>query len=282
MEKILVPTDFSNNSKSGLRFAIRLAARNKSPLVFVHTTQIERPLKEINEADYEAHKQQEIEKLRDKLQRFITGVYRALKQDEGEYSCEIVEGIKADISLIDYCKKHQDIGFIVISTRGASFLNKVLGTNTGNLITKSPIPVIAVPKDYRSKPLRNILYSTDLENLEKEFDTVLKFAKPRGLSVEVLHFSTPSTLENEGELEKLDVKAGYPVKVLKKKADINKSMINKLQEQIEKTKPSMVALFTNQERTFFEKLFLSSMAEELSFKSQVPLLVFNKQVNFKS
>lgn len=282
MEKILVPTDFSNNSKSGLRFAIRLAARNKSTLVFVHTTQTKRELKEADEAEFEKHKQEQIEKKRDKLQRFIQGVYRSLKMDEGEYTCEIIEGIKADVSLIDYCKKYSDIAFIVISTRGASFVNKVLGTNTGNLITKSPVPVIAVPKDYRSKPLRNVLYSTDLENLQREFDTVLEFAKPRGLSVEVLHFATPSSLDHQNELNNLELTAGYPVKIWKEKADINHSMIHNLQLQIDKIKPSMVALFTNQQRTFFEKLFLSSMAEALSFKSQVPLLVFNKQVNFKN
>lgn len=282
MKKIVVPTDFSDNSKAGLRFAIRLSARNKSPLTFVHVAQIERPIKEIDKSDYEAHKQKEIEKLQNKLQRFVSASYRSLKMDEGEHTCEIIEGVKTDVCLIDYCKKHQQtVAFIVISTRGASFLNKVLGTNTGNLITKSPVPIIAVPKDYRSKPLRKVLYSTDLENLQKEFDTVLEFAKPRGLSVEVLHFSTPSTLANENDLTKLELTAGYPVKIWKVKADISHSMINNLRVQIDKTKPSMVALFTNQERTFFEKLFLSSMAEELSFKSQVPLLVFNKQVNFK-
>src|SRR5690606_23944775 len=115
MEKILVPTDFSNNSKSGLRFAMRLAARNKSPLIFVHTTQIKRELKEADEAEYERHKTEQIEKIREKLQRFVSGVYRALKLEEGEYTCEVVEGIKADISLIDYCKKHNDIAFIVRS-----------------------------------------------------------------------------------------------------------------------------------------------------------------------
>lgn len=281
MQKILVPTDFSNNSKSGLRFAIRLAARNKAPLVFIHVTQIPRPIEEKNGAEFEAHKTEQLQATKMKLERFISGIYRSLKLDGGEYGCEVIEGLKADVCLLDYCKTHSDIGFIAISTRGASYLNKVLGTNTGNLITKSPVPVIAVPRDYRAKPLRNVLYSTDLENLDKEFDTILNFAKPKGLSVEVLHFSTPSTFNKENDLEKLELKAGYPVKIWKVKPDINNSMINNLQEQIEKTKPSLVALFTNQQRTFFEKMFLSSMAEALSFKAQVPLLVFNKQTNYK-
>jgi hypothetical protein len=38
-------------------------------------------------------------------------------------------------------------------------------------------------------------------------------------------------------------------------------------------KPSVLIMFTNQQRTFFQKLFLSSKAEELSFQAKVPLLV---------
>src|SRR5690606_13245290 len=156
--------------------------------------------------------------------------------------------------------------------------NKILGTNTGNLITKSPIPVIAIPKDYRNKPLHNVLYATDLENLNEEFQRVLDFAKPRGLSIELLHFSSPSTLDLEKNLKRdeLESKTGYPLTIRMVKNDITYPMSKNLQQQIEKIKPSIVVLFTNQNRNFYERLFLSSMSEGLSFKSQTPLLVFKK------
>jgi nucleotide-binding universal stress UspA family protein len=274
MEAILVPTDFSDNSKPGLRFAIRLAARNKAKLVFVNIFQAKRPYL----GDSEALKKEHIDKAQLKLEAFIRKIYHTLKVEPGEYSCEILEGFKADISLLDYCKKHSNIKLIIISTRGGSFVNKILGTNTGNLITKSPIPVIAIPKDYRNKPLNNVLYATDLENLDQEFQRVLDFAKPRGLSVELLHFSSPLTQDLEKNLhkEELEIKAGYPLKVRIEKYNINHPMSKNLQQQIEKIKPSLVILFTNQNRTFYEKLFLSSMSEGLSFKSQTPLLIFKK------
>lgn len=280
METILVPTDFSDNSKPGLRFAIRLAARNKSRLIFINVHSTKRPLviDTDNKMNFEEVKQNEIDKIKLKLESFVRKIYQSLKLEPGVYSCEVIEGIKADITLIDYCKSHSDIKYIVISTRGASFLNKVLGTNTGNLITKSPVPVIAVPKDYRYRPLRNILYATDLENLNAEFQHVLDFAKPRGLSVELIHFSTPSTkdLEDNLNINELELKAGYPLTIRIDKNDENHPMIRNLQLNIEKIQPSMVVLFTDQQRKLFEKIFLSSMAEGLSFKIQTPLLVFKK------
>ena len=40
MKKILVPTDFSANSRAGVRFAIHWATQQKLDLVFVHVLNI--------------------------------------------------------------------------------------------------------------------------------------------------------------------------------------------------------------------------------------------------
>ena len=68
----------------------------------------------------------------------------------------------------------------------------------------------------------------------------------------------------------------YGLKIHFEKNDAVKSLIENLQTQIRITKPSVVIMFTNQQRTLFNKIFLSSKAEELSFETKVPLLVFNK------
>lgn len=279
MEKIIVPTDFSDNSKPGLRFAIRLAARGKVSLNFVHVLQIKRPfVANAREDDFERVKAEQIQKAQTKLEAFVRKIYQSLKVEPGEYQCEVIEGIKADICLIDYCHKHPEVKYIVISTRGASFMNKVLGTNTGNLISKSPVPVIAVPKDYRFKPLQNVVYATDLENVEAEFEKVMAFARPKGLSIELLHFyrTTPDELPGKMDLKDLEMKAGIPLMLHLEKNNPHRPMVENLQSFLLKTQPSMLILFTRQERKYFEKFFLSSMSEDLSFKIQTPLLVFNK------
>ena len=44
MKKILVATDFSNNSKAGLRFALQWSTREKLELIFLHALHILRPI----------------------------------------------------------------------------------------------------------------------------------------------------------------------------------------------------------------------------------------------
>lgn len=267
MDKILVPTDFSNNSKPGIRFAIRMAARSKSSLVFLHIVNLEGDL----------------EKSKTRLESFIHTIYQSMRLDPFDDSFEVIKGFKADISILEYCSQNPDIDYICISTRGASYFNKVLGTNTSNLIEKSNIPIIAIPKDYRVKPLNSLLYATDLENLDAELQVVVDYARPKGLSVEVLYFTSPSTADLESKLnDQLEVKMNYPLTIKIVENDNLHPLLRNLQDQINIIKPSMLCLFTNNKRTFYEKIFLPSLTQKVSYQTNVPLLAYKKLKNLHS
>ena len=96
----------------------------------------------------------------------------------GKYFIIIIQGISADISILDYCRKNKGIDYICISTRGAGKFKKIFGTNTGNLITKSEVPVLAVPQNYKVADVKSVLYATDLRNYTAEIKKVVAFAQP--------------------------------------------------------------------------------------------------------
>jgi nucleotide-binding universal stress UspA family protein len=277
MKKILVPTDFSVNSKKGIRFAIHWASRQKLELVFIHLLHMLRPA---NWTDpYIAKNAEEEEKLcRTKFEIFVAGMYRYLNMKPGKYSIVIVQGISADTGIMDYCRKNKDIDYICISTHGAGKFNRIFGTNTGNLITKSEVPVLAIPKTYRVADIKNVLYASDLSNYEEELKKVVDFAMPLKASIDVLHFTWPDEITAEKKIASaLKQQYKYGLQIHLEKNDALHSLIQNLQNQIRIWKPSVVIMFTNQDRTFFQKLFLSSKAEEFSFQARVPLLVFNKR-----
>ena len=278
MKKILVPTDFSANSKSGVRFAIHWASQQEIELVFVNVLYILRAARWSDDY-FEKYAEQEKELCSTKFEKFITGIYRQMNVKVGKYSTVIIEGISADISILDYCRKTSGIDYICISTRGAGKFKKIFGTNTGNLITKSPIPVLAVPKNYKVTVIKSILYAADLRNYAEEIKKVVVFAQPLKTKIDVVHFTWP----DESSLDEKTIEAAfkkqfkYGLTLHFKKNDGVHSIIENLQKQIRIRKPSVVVMFTNQQRTFYQKLFLSSKSEELSFHAIVPLLVFNKK-----
>jgi len=277
MNKILVPTDFSVNSKTGIRFAIHWATRQKMELVFMHVLYIMRPTR-WTDSYFAKYAEQEEKVCRTKFEKFIAGIYSSMNAKPGRHSFVIVQGISADITILDYCRKNKDINYICISSRGAGKFKKIFGTNTGNLITKSEVPVIAVPKTYKVADVKNILYAADFSNYPAEIKRVVDFALPLKATIEVLHFTWPGEISFDEKVIKTAFKKQYKygLKIHLEKNDGVHSLIQNLQNQIMMRKPSVVIMFTNQQRTFFQKLFLSSKAEELSFQAKVPLLVFNK------
>jgi hypothetical protein len=154
----------------------------------------------------------------------------------------------------------------------------LLGTNTGNLITKSKVPVIAVPENYQVKPFERLIYAADFHHYKQELERVVNFARPLKMPVEVVHFSWSDEAMPDKEIIESGVKKefGYPVKLHLEQNDAVHSMVQNLQKQIEALKPSITIMFTDQNRSLFQKIFLSSKAEQLSFELKVPLLVFNK------
>jgi nucleotide-binding universal stress UspA family protein len=277
MKKILVPTDFSENSKAGLRFALQWSTVEKIELVFVHVLHIPRQL-QWTDAHFSMYSEKEKETYKEKLEKFVSDVYRTLNIQQGKCSWIIIDGFSPELAILDYCKHRGDIDFICISTLGAGGLKKMLGTNTGNLITKSKVPVIAIPVDYKIKPFTSLMYAADFHNYKKEFKQVVKFARPLKIPVDILHFAWPDEAIPDREIIESGIKKEfrYPAKLHIEKCDATHSLVENLQKQIEVSKPSVAVMFTDQGRTLFQRVFLSSKAEQLSFNLKVPLLVFNK------
>jgi nucleotide-binding universal stress UspA family protein len=277
MKKILVPTDFSANSESGVRFAIHWASEQKLELVFIHILHILRPIS-WSDSYFEKYAEQEEKMCRAKLENFIAGIYINMNAKPGNHSFLIIQGYSADVSILDYCRTNKDIDYICISTRGAGRFNKLFGTNTSNLVTKSTIPVLAIPGTYEASDIKTVLYASDFHNNPAELKKVVDFALPFKATIEVLHFTWPDEITfDEKSIEAAFKKEyEYDLKMHFEKNDAAHSLVENLQNQIRIRNPSVVIMFTNQERTLFQRIFFSSKTEELSFHLKVPLLVFNK------
>jgi len=277
MLKILATTDFSSNSKAGIRFAIQLASQQACEITFFHSYHIMKP--SIWDARrFTSYEKSETIKIKNKLEKFVAAIYKALdtKPDKVHYviSCSFV----IDSNIIKYATDHQ-LDLICISRRGEGKLKKIFGTNTTNLIQRSEVPVIAVPHNYKRSKIKSVLYASDLANLKHEMDKTVAFAKPLGASIELLHLNYPSdasdNMKTIEEVIKKYPKTGISYRL--ENIDLIYNLITNLENIIKKTKPSILVMFTDQDLDFFEKLFLSSSTAEFSLRASVPLLVFKKE-----
>lgn len=276
MIKILATTDFSPNSKAGLRFAIQLAAQTKGEICFFHMYYIPSPVS-WTAAKTATYEKTEIEKLQNTFDKFINTVYKLVGVTQKHTNCLVSNPAFREAAIMIYAEENK-FDFICIGTRGAGKVGKFLGSNTSNLINQSLVPVIAVPPNYRTQKIEKIIYASDLVNLQKELKRVVQFAKPLKAKLELLHFSFPAEPVADGKVLKAAVAAfsKYDVKLNIKNIDYVKTLIDNIEAAVKINRPSMLIMFTEQHRTLFQKIFLPGKSADYSFDSKIPLLVFNK------
>lgn len=277
MFKILAPTDFSINSKAGLRFALRWSAQQKLEIIFIHIFHVKRP-PQWTDADFNMKANMEAEEKTRKLQKFVQALCKSTNINPAKYSCIVKNGVSADIGIMDFCRNHKGIDFICIATRGAGRLDKLLGTTTGNLTTKSPVPVITIPGNYRANSIKRILYATDLRNYKEELRKVVAFARPLGAKINVLHLSRSNDVLADGKTINNQFKGKFykNIDLEIDKNQMGQSLLTNLEKQIKSLKPSLIIMFTNQHRSFFQKIVFPSRTEKVSFTTTIPLLSFHK------
>jgi nucleotide-binding universal stress UspA family protein len=276
--KIVVATDYSTNSKKAILFAMQLAQQTKCELIFYNVIQIYMPTI-WDTVYYGQFENDELSKSQDYLERFIKTIYKANNFQNDHYKCVCEVGLSAGNEIIEYAKT-SNVNYICVSTIGEGKLSQLFGTTASELIAFSPTPVIIVPKNYRMKPINKLFFASDFKNADEEFKKVDAFARPIYAKLEVYHYDYKWFLNaNKNKFDRICKKHQSENTVFySRKLDSGAPILDYLEKDIAKAKPSLVVLFTKQNRNWFDRLFLSSLSNELAFDTKTPMLVFKKNI----
>lgn len=275
-KKLLVATDLSVNSKAGIRFGIQLARQTNFKIVFYHAVEIDKPTR-WSENQFDKYVEGEISNTKQKLERFILSIYKHEGIRPGNLQLAVERVGSVPDGIIGYASRNK-FDFLCTGTRGAGKLARIIGTNTSYIIKHSPVPVFAIPKNYKSSPIKHILYATDLNALTSELSKVKRIADATKARITALHFETHYHLkEVRAEFAKRTSRFARPgLKFEIEKFNIENPLSTHLKSAVRRFDPSLLVLFTNQKRDWFDKLFLSSKSAEVSFDSKRPLLIYGK------
>ena len=269
MKKILVLTDFSQNAEAAIRFAIQLASQSNFALTFFYVCQIMRPT-QWKETIYASFEKDELRSYKNRLQKYVTAVYeRSGIPTPEKIEIEVQNGINTETNILEFSSKNK-YDYLCISRHGHGNSLSLFGSITSHLITKSEIPVIVIPSNYQVSQIDSITYVSDLTNVEKELKLTMEFSESIGAEVELLHFTSA-----EDDLRHLNT-LNVPIKVHYEPLKYEKTLIENMEDVFKHGKTSMLIMFTKHKRTFFEKLFISSISAEYASTSNIPLLVFKK------
>lgn len=274
MTRILLPTDFSDNSFEAIRYALMVykdiectfyLLNTYTPPVY-HSEYLIGSPGQIGLGDImQESSMTQLEKLKSRLEgqyenpkhKFI--IHSAFNTLLGEIS-EMVEA--------------ENIDLIVMGTQGATGAKEILfGTHTVHVIKKARCPIIAIPPKYKFEAPKEILFPTDyeIEYKQEKFETLMAIAEQHKSRINVMHVRAGYDLNEIQEKHKTQLK-----KLLGNKALFHEEPDNVIIDAINdfqiKKKINLLVMVQNK-HTFMERLFIEPIIKKIGFHITVPFMV---------
>ena len=271
--KILVPTDFSTLSRVAAIYAVELAKAMKAKVILLSVINIEATSSTL--LNWRKLEKVMIDLALEEADQLMKEIKKQVKGDYN-FSFKYVQGYPVEAAIEKFAKANK-IDLIVMGTKGASGLKKVLlGSNAAAVINHSSVPVLSVPGDAVFRPVKNMVYASDIVHLKDEVKLLVKYAKLFNAAVHVLHV-VPNTfvkpIDEQSASADLVKVSGY--KKMNFVVIKSEQVAGGVEAFVAKSKPEMLIMFTHKV-DIYEKLFGKSVTRQLAFHNKVPLLTFNK------
>ena len=151
VKKILAPTDFSELSKLGIRYALEMARDVSAEVIVYHAIDLGEEWKGLRSELTPYHDM--LNDTRQMLDRFI-GDNFADRIDLVEVQ-QLVEFGSSYKNIVDLAEK-ENVDMIVMSTHGRTGLDHmILGSVAEKVVARAPCPVLVVPRRARLASLPN-------------------------------------------------------------------------------------------------------------------------------
>ncbi|MFD0798720.1 universal stress protein [Maribacter chungangensis] len=275
MLRILLPTDFSENSYDAIQYALKTFKNVAAEFYLLHTY-----MPPVYHAEYlvgspgliglgDAIREAAVENLKE----LKTRIEKEHPNDKHTFT--YLANLNTLTGEIDRIVPDEKIDLIVMGTKGATGAKEILfGTNTVDIIKKASCPVLAVPPNFEYEVPKEILFPTDYEVAFKTapLKILLTIARQHISSIEVLHVSngyelTEKQLKNQ---ERLDAE-------LKGIAHLfhnvnNQEIITAINNFQLKHKMNLLVMVQNK-HTFVERLFIEPVIKKIGFHITIPFMV---------
>lgn len=281
MRAILFPTDFSDIANNAFLYALHIA-KSIDAKIYVLYTYLEPVLSATHGGQPEllGEVYQTIELNQFEIYKKKTQALRAIAAESGMADVELVflfeEGPVAAVvkKIVDREKIH----VVVMGTHGESgFLSKLIGTNTVNVIKSIQNPVLAVPPHAKYQGINRAVFTTLFREKDKsalrEMLIMSNAIDAKIDCVHVLHNRNVADVLLQTEAWQQEFKDENIEYIL---LDEVESVENTIANYILENNIDIMGV-VKRNRSFFDRLFNSSISNNLAFHSKVPILVFHEE-----
>jgi nucleotide-binding universal stress UspA family protein len=270
MKKILFATDFSDSSQNALDYLKEMTKGKETKISLIHVFDL--PVAVLSTISYRAAEGLFFEKSNACSMRLQEIRAQLNKDTQGELFC--IQGAYPSTEIAEIADTYK-FDLVVLALRQKySLIDRMIGTTTAHTIQKADVPVLAIPNGAIFRPVNDILFPTAIhaskEFSEKELEGInwlYKFYtytdKPK---IHMIHIK-----QSDPDLDITYKNNPFPpLDFIRTKAiSVEEGII----KYLESHKVDLMA-FYKPNRSYWERLYHSSISRKLLFKSRIPLLIF--------
>jgi nucleotide-binding universal stress UspA family protein len=277
MKTILFPTDFSSNAIHASEYAGMVAKRMNAQVVLLNVYTIPTISEYQLPNEIENFINQNKRDAQANLEEFTKVFLKNTGLQPDRVSTRVEYGYVSD-KILDTARAIQ-ANLIVMGTKGASdFLDRWLGTNAQKVMKNSDCPVWTVPQKALIHYPQNFLYAADFQEDELlATHKVKELAEPFGAKCNVVHIHDYFEMnvghhieETVHQLNDVFDEQDVTVKTLHRA-----NIIEGLETYIRTHKPDVLAMAIH-EKSFFQRIFDTSITKHFVQEAHLPILTFRK------
>ncbi|MEW7279818.1 universal stress protein [Aquimarina sp. 2201CG1-2-11] len=278
-KNILIPIDFSENSWNAISYALSFFENVNCNFHLLHVVNSER-LMRVNIPLYEPEEivvRKTSQKNKEQMNSFLKRIKKITHNKNHLFFTTIEYGLFIDVvrkQVID-----RNINYIVMGTKGASGLKeKIIGTNTGDVITKVKCSLLVIPEKASYTRINEIAFPTDynIYYKNKVLSTITEILTLTKSSLRVLHVSkkeqdlTDLQKNNKYFLEDVLQNQKYSFHFLS-----NVDLETAVQCFVESRDIDMITMVAKN-LNFFQRILFQPTVEKISYHISIPFLVLHE------
>ncbi|WP_308992874.1 universal stress protein [Mariniflexile litorale] len=275
MKKILLPTDFSDNSWNAIKYALQLYKNEKCNFTLLHTyTPV---VYQVEYMQSSSAQLQVMNVVKETAKKKLSEIQQKINSEfsNSKHIFSKILSFNTLTSEIEELYQGNAMDIIVMGTKGATGLKEVLfGSNTVHILKRAKCPVLAVPSNFSFETPHEILFPSDYEIDFKNnhLQSIIDIATVYHSRVNILNASYGYDLseQQENNRQKLETQFKHVAHLFHSVSNQNvPEAITKFQL---KTRINLLVMINNK-HSFFENLFFKSTINQIGFHLNVPFLV---------
>lgn len=280
MKNVLLPTDFSENSINAIAYAIHLFEESACNFYLLHV--IKSKELDLSSSPYLASSTMAVEDI------YTTTAKKRLRETIAHISATFPFNKKHKFipltdhdSLVESMRKQvkeKGINFIVMGTKGASgFKKMIVGSNTGDVITKVHCNTLVVPENAKFKQLKEIAFPTDFSMLYNinVLQPVVNLVEKHHGSIRILNIQKKDGVLNNDQIKNKELLEDYFSNQEHSFHFLTNTKVEAaVQCFVESRNIDMITMVAKN-LNYFQHILFHSKLEKIRYHTDVPFLVLH-------